>query len=228
VATSRALGYLGSRKNIVGSIGGLVGLGLGAVGFGGSWWWVLTVGLYGAGALATPPEKVNLVTSDLQTASAEAGALRADLTTLLGRLQKVSGRLPVGADDLVKQTAELLFAVLGRPDALASTPDHAYAVARAIRADLPTSLESYLQLPRWYVSGRRPGAERSAADELQKQLRLIHADAQRVAEEVYALDAQRMADHTRYLEERAAAGANDLEGPIDAPSGNPGDRTDPS
>ena len=218
MGTSRALGYLGSRKNIVGSIGGLVGLGLGAAGFGGSWWWVLTVGLYGAGALATPPEQIHLVGSELESASAEASALRADLETLLARLGKVSGRLPAGADQLVGQIAELVSAVLDRPDTLASTPDDAFAVARLIRVDLPTSLETYLQLPRWYVSGRRPGTERSAAEELQKQLQLIHADAQRVAEDVLALDARRMADHTRYLEERAASHrTSDLETRTDPP-----------
>ena len=219
---SRGLGYLGSWKNIAGSAGGLIGLGLGAAGLGGSFWWVLPIGLYAAGALVAPGQRVSLVTSDLQTASAEASAVRADLKTLLARLGKVSGRLPAGADELVKQTAELLFAVLDRPDALASTPDQAYAVARAVRVDLPTSLETYLKLPRWYVSGRRPGAERSAADELQRQLQLIHADVQRMADDVYALDAQQMADHTRYLEERAAAHRpSELDLPPEAPPAPP-------
>ncbi|MFI5956012.1 hypothetical protein [Cryptosporangium sp. NPDC051539] len=203
MGTNRFLVYLSSRKNIVGCVGGLAGLGLGAAGFGGAWWWVMAVGLYAAGALATPSERVRLVVAG--DSSEDAAAVRADLASLVKRVDAVSGRLPAGALERVRETAELLLGVLDRPAALAGVPDQAYAVSRVVRSDLPTSLESYLALPRWYGGGR-PSAE------LMKQLDLIRADTRRVAEAVYAADEQRLADHTRYLEERGDR-PNPLEGP---------------
>jgi hypothetical protein len=195
VATSRAVAYLGSRKNVVGCLGGMVGLGLGAAGFGGSWWWVLVVGLYAAGALATPPARVEFAADGSE--SLGSGAIRTDLATLLARIDATRGRLPDGAHDRIRETAALLFEILDHPDTLAGSPEQAYAVARVVRSDLPTSLATYLALPKWYAAGR-PG------DELRAQLALIQDDTRRLAEAVYAADARRLADHTRYLRDRAA------------------------
>ena len=193
--TSSTVAYLASRKNVVGSLGGLAGLGLAVAGFGGAWWWVLPVGLYAAGALAARPDRVRLAPSDRD--DAETSAIRTDLTTLLVRLDPVAARLPAGAHGAVREIAELVFEVLARPDALVRAPEQGYALTRVVRTDLPTSLETYLSLPRWYASGR-------PADDLTAQLGLIRADAQRIAEAVYAADAQRLSDHTRYLRDRAA------------------------
>ncbi|SHN48124.1 hypothetical protein [Cryptosporangium aurantiacum] len=201
MGTSRAVAFLGSRKNIVGCAGGLAGLGAAVAGFGGAWWWVLPVGLYAAGVLATPPARVRLVASGPDAAD-EAGAIRRDLSTLLARLDPLAGRLPDGAHAAVRDVAALLFELLDRPDALAAAPDQAYGVTRVVRSDLPISLETYLALPRWYGSGQ-------PADDLAAQLELIRADVERIAAAVYAADAQRLTDHTRYLRDRV----NRLEQP---------------
>lgn len=209
--TSSAVAYLASRKNVVGCLGGLAGLGLAVAGFGGAWWWVLPVGLYSAGALATRPDRVQLASSGTalsgpDSAVADASAIRTDLTTLLARLEPMAARLPEGALPAVREIAELVFDVIGRPDALARAPEQSFALTRMVRTDLPTSLETYLGLPRWYASGR-------PADDLTAQLALIRADAQRIAEAVYSADAQRLSDHTRYLRDRAAdEGPSRLEG----------------
>lgn len=201
MATSRSASarfgrYLQSTKNLVGSAAGLVGLGLWGFGLTGDLLGPLVVGgLYAAGALAAPPATVSLGVDD---ARAEVTALRADLDELLTRLHGYSGRLPVGAAQRLDVVGERLRAVLDRPDLLTGMPDQLHAVHRTIHSDLPTSFESYLNLPRWFGSGRG----RPAGAELLAQLDLIAAGVTRTAEQVFAVEAQRMTDHTRYLADR--------------------------
>ncbi|GAA0655946.1 hypothetical protein GCM10010193_02980 [Kitasatospora atroaurantiaca] len=54
MATSRALEYLESPRNLVGCAAGAVGLGLHFAGLAGPWWPGVVAGLYGAGALLVP------------------------------------------------------------------------------------------------------------------------------------------------------------------------------
>lgn len=55
---SRLLDYLGSTRNIVGSVAGLVALGATVpTGVSGEWWPVVVGGVYGIGALLTPGPK---------------------------------------------------------------------------------------------------------------------------------------------------------------------------
>jgi len=54
VATSRALEYLESPRNLVGCAAGAAGLGLHFAGLAGPWWPGVVAGLYGAGALLVP------------------------------------------------------------------------------------------------------------------------------------------------------------------------------
>ena len=66
MATSR---YLGSTRNIVGCLGGLLGLGLYFAGLAGPFWPTVVAALYAAGALLAPPDRVVLVTDPTEEAS---------------------------------------------------------------------------------------------------------------------------------------------------------------
>jgi hypothetical protein len=196
VATSNRLGrYLGSVKNLIGCAGGLVGLGLHFAGVAGPYWPLVVAGLYGAGALVAPPEKVSLVIDDTV---AETGRLRADLDGLVARVR--SHRPPAEAVDHLEEIASMLRDLLGRTDLLSS--GSLYEITRAIRTDLPAGFETYLNLPRWYAA--RHGEE--AVGELVTQLGLIAASVARTAEEVYATETRRMRDHTTYLRDRERSG----------------------
>ncbi|MCO5999017.1 hypothetical protein [Actinoallomurus rhizosphaericola] len=193
--SDRLVRYLGSTKNLVGSAGGLAGLGLHFAGLAGPYWPLIVVGLYGAGALAAPPQRVTLVIDDTV---AQTGRLRADLDGLVARAGE--HRLPAEARERVDVIASVLRDVLLRSDVLSDSPDLMYEVSRAVRTDLPTSLETYLNLPRWYAV-RRTG-HGTAGEELIAQLDLITASVTRTAEAVYDADHRRMRDHTRYLRDR--------------------------
>ena len=182
--------YLASWKNLAGCTAGLIGLLLHFAGLAGSYWVVVVIGLYGVGALAAPPERITLVTDPEE----EAGALRGELDALEERVRGL--RVPDEVPPKLAGIAEVLRGMLDRPRALRADPDALHAVTRLVGTDLPLSVQTYLNLPWWYAAARGSGAE------LVRQLDLLHADAVRTAERFHSADAQRQADHTRYLEDR--------------------------
>ncbi|GAA0989095.1 hypothetical protein GCM10009555_072300 [Acrocarpospora macrocephala] len=197
MATSnRVLTYLGSTKNIVGSILALIGVGLVFAGVAGAFWPVVVAGLYGIGALLAPPDRTRVVLSHAEVETAE---LRADLDTLLAGLP---GRFP---DDVLRQAYELgglLKEVLDRAEVLTTAPDQLHVVSQTIRDYLPTSLNAYANLP---VS-RRPAAHA----ELLGQLELLRAGLGRVADAVYQGDEQALKAQSRFLQDRFGGSELDL------------------
>jgi hypothetical protein len=191
VAISR---YLGSTRNIVGCVGGLLGLGLYFAGAAGVYWPAVVVGLYAAGALLAPPDRVVLVTDPTE----EASRLRRDLDALVARV--AAGRVPLGVAPRLDRVADVLRGLLDRPRELRADPDALHAATRVIGTDLPLSVQNYLNLPWWYAAAKQADAE------LLRQLDLIEADVVRTAERFHDVDAQRQADHTRYLEDRDREG----------------------
>ncbi|MFI7119474.1 hypothetical protein [Amycolatopsis sp. NPDC049868] len=197
------IGYLGSTKNLAGCVGGLIGLALYLTGVVGGLWPLVVAGLYAVFALLAPPERVRLVPAD---AAAEAGQLRADLESLVGKVTERAQRMPESSVDGVRRIAEVLDDLLSRPERWAANPDVQHAVTRLARTDLPLSVETYLNLPWWFAAKRRAAGEASAADELLTQLALLETEVHRIAERFYAGDVHRQADHTRYLRERGESG----------------------
>jgi len=191
VAISR---YLGSTRNIVGCLGGLLGLGLYFAGLAGPFWPTVVAALYAAGALLAPPDRVVLVTDPTE----EASRLRRDLDALVDRV--AHSRVPLGVEPRLERVADVLRGLLDRPRELRADPDALHTATRVIGTDLPLSVQNFLNLPWWYVAAKKSDAE------LLRQLDLIEADVVRTAERFHDADAQRQADHTRYLEDRDREG----------------------
>jgi hypothetical protein len=206
VATSdRILSYLGSTRNIVGSALALGGLGLHFLGLAGSLWPVVVAGLYGVGALLTPPDRVRLTISH---AEVETRALRDDLDALVAKVSPP--RFPVDVVAKVGDLAAILRGVLARAEALTSAPDHLHVVSQAVRDYLPTSLEAYANLPRSYALTRRGSRERSAHEELMAQLGLLESGLSAIADAVYQGDEQALRDQGRFLRDRFGGSSLDL------------------
>jgi hypothetical protein len=186
------LRYLGSTKNLAGCAGGIIGLGLHLAGVAGSYWLFVVAGLYGFGALVAPPDRVTLVTDPEQ----EAAQLARQLDSLVARVHGFGSRVPADVLPRLGRISEVLRGMLDRPRELRADPDALHAVTRLIGTDLPLSVQSYLNLPWWYAAAKQADAE------LVRQLGLLETDAIRTAERFHATDAQRQADHTRYLEDR--------------------------
>lgn len=192
--------YLGSTKNLVGCVGGLLGLGLHFVGVGGDYWLGVVAGLYAAGALAGPPEPVRLVAPE---PAEEAESLLRGLDALVARVRGLGNRMPADAVERLDRIAEVLCALLARPAELSASPDSLHAVARIAATDLPLAVQTFLNMPWWYAVTRRVASEPSAADRLLTQLDLLEQEAKAIAEEFYEADARRQEDQLRYLRDRA-------------------------
>ncbi|WP_214103034.1 hypothetical protein [Acrocarpospora catenulata] len=197
MATSnRVLAYLGSPRNIVGSILGLIGVGLVFLGVAGAYWPVVVFGLYGVGALLAPAGRTRVVISHAELETAE---LREDLDRLVAG---VPGAYPADVTAKVSALAELLRDVLKRAEVLTASPDQLHVVAQAIRDYLPTSLAAYQNLP--------PARRVAAHPELLAQLDTLAAGLGRVADAVYQGDEQALRAHGRFLQDRFGGSELDL------------------
>ncbi len=200
MATSRASGvlkYLESKKNLAGSACGLAGLALTLAGVAGAYWPVVVAGLYGAGALIAPPERTAPPPFDPRE---ELGVLREDLGRLRAYVSEVE--LPSGAEETLAELLELYGALLEPgwvADVLVTEPEAVHAVSRAVRQDVPESVDAYNRT-RWW-SRMTPGGE-SPERHLERQLGLLREEAQRVTAGLHEVEARRQQTHTAYLEER--------------------------
>jgi hypothetical protein len=204
VATSRQrlLRYLYSNKNLVGSAGGLVGLGLFFTGVVGELWPLVVAGLYGAGALATPPNR----TFDLRSGLDPGNLNRA----MAEQVRRIQGRVPDDVLAAVQRIHGQIREVLDRRSALPPGSPDAFAVERTALDYLPTALESYLNLPRGYANRVPVSRGRSARQVLLDQLTLLEAKLGEVLEAVAKGDTDRLLAHGRFLEDRFGASELDV------------------
>lgn len=191
--------YLGSTRNLIGCLGGLLGVLLHLAGVVGSYWLLVVAALYAAGALIAPPERVRLVPTDPTT---EATRLRADLGTLLAQVDSQAGRMPDPAVERVRRIGTVLTDMLGRPAELAADPDTLHGIIRLARTDLPLSVQTYLNLPHWFTLTRKVSGHATPAEELLTQLTLLESEADTLAAAFYSTDLKHQSDHTRYLRDR--------------------------
>jgi hypothetical protein len=203
--SGRVLAYAASTRNIVGCALALAGVVLVFFGVAGAFWPIVVAGLYGVGALLAPADRVSLTISH---AEVESRRLRADLETLLAKVDR--NRFPEDVVAKVDALAEVVRDILRRADALTSSPDHLHIVSQTIRDYLPSSLETYANLPRSYALTRRGERQRSAHEELLAQLDLLDTQLRKVAESVYRGDEQALRDQGRFLQDRFGGSGLDL------------------
>ncbi|MFC9285855.1 hypothetical protein [Streptomyces sp. NPDC057052] len=199
MATSRFVGYLESRKNIAGSGCGLAGLVLTFTGVAGPYWPVVVVGLYGAGALIAPPERP--APPDFPDPSAQLDEVRGDFRRLRAYLADVE--LPPAAAGRLTELTELLAALLDPgwvTEILAQDPEAVHALSRAVRQDVPEAVDTFVRT-RWWTR-LAPGQE-PPERHLERQLALLHEEAERLAAGLRETEARRQESHTRYLEDRS-------------------------
>ena len=199
MATSNGfLRFLDSRKNIAGCACGLLGLVLTFTGLAGAYWPVVVVGLYGAGALIAPPERPPL--PDFPDPSAQLDELRGDFEKLRGYLTNVE--LPPAASGRLTELTELLAALLDPgwvAGVLAQDPEGVHSLSRAVRQDIPEAVDTFVRT-RWWT--RLTQGQEPPERHLERQLTLLHEEADRLAAGLREVEARRQESHTRYLEDR--------------------------
>ena len=190
--------YLESRKNLVGSAGGIAGLALTFTGLAGAYWPAVVLGLYGAGALIAPPERPPL--PDFPDPSAQLDELRGDFGKLREYLDGIE--LPPAAAGRLTELTELLAALLDPgwvAAVLAQDPEGVHAVSRAVRQDIPEAVDTFVRT-RWWT--RLTAGTEPPERHLERQLALLHQESERLATQLRETEARRQESHTRYLEDR--------------------------
>ncbi|MFJ1618339.1 MULTISPECIES: hypothetical protein [unclassified Streptomyces] len=196
------MAYVESRKNLAGSACGIAGLVLTFTGLAGAYWPVVVVGLYGAGALIAPPERP--AAPDFPDPSSQLEALRADFQTLRAYLDEVE--LPPAASGRLTELTEVLDGLLAPgwvSKALATDPEGIHALSRAVHQDIPESVDTFVRT-RWWTR-IAPGTE-PPERHLERQLELLHREAEELAAGLREAEARRQQTHTRYLEDRGRNG----------------------
>ena len=190
--------YLGSRKNIAGMAGALVGAGLHLAGVIGDIWPVVAVGLYGVGALIGPSDPLR----DPPPEPRLTDTLRSEAAALLARVQAQAGALPSGTFADVDRIVGAVRLALDRLDQDAdqetdriAAPERLADAAEILRIELPLCLDTYL--------GRAPSTpEEPAARELGAQLKLVVARADRLVAQVPDIHVRRAEELTREMRRR--------------------------
>lgn len=206
--SSRFGRWLESGKNIVGSLLAVVAIILEVTVGLGAFWPVIVVAAYAVGALVWPRDRLNLTLALGESASAD------DLKAQLGQLRKTmtsqSSRL---GSDVVKPLGDLLGVldeVVSKWDDLLVAPDQSHVVQQMIVDYLPTSLQTYLNIPATYALTARVAGKKSAHDELLDQLALLMTEATKIRAAVYSKDLDALGDQSRFLQEKFGKSSLDL------------------
>jgi hypothetical protein len=196
VRGGRVLLYLYSTRNIVGLALGLVGLALFFAGVIGALWPLVVVALYLIGVLVAPGRRAY----DLQDVF-DAKDVRKALDTLLRRIH---GRVPTDVEAKVQGIARTIEGILPRAGQLSGGSEQLFILERTATEYLPTSLESYLNLPRVYATVQPVKGGKTAKQLLVEQLDLLQQQMDEVADAVAKSDVNRLLAQGRFLEERFA------------------------
>lgn len=200
MATNKAVPYFHSNRNRVGMVGAIVGVVLMLTGVAGVYWPVVVVGLYFAGVLVTPPDRVSLVGEDPHVS---ASRLPGAFGSLLATVSSNSSRIPESALGRIGDIERTLENMLSRPgDVVARRDDILVDLQRLIQTDLPLAVQTYLNMPWWFAAVKHVSAERSASEELNRQLDLLAKEAEAVAGRFHQHDLNQQTDHGGYLDER--------------------------
>jgi hypothetical protein len=200
----RLFQYLYSTKNLVGCLLALVGILLHVIGVIGALWPVIVVGLYLIGVLVAPG------TTSIKLRGFDPNDVRKALER---EVFMVSGRLPPDVMARVQSIQQIILGILPRTGVLPPGSPELYIVQRTATEYLPTTLESYLNLPPIYATLHPVQQGKTSKQVVLDQLSLLESKMSEVAEDVHRYDADRLLANGRFLEERFGRSALSLEPP---------------
>jgi hypothetical protein len=192
----RILLYLYSTPNIVGAILGILGLLLYFIGLIGSYWFLIVVGLYGIGVLATPKR------SAVELKLRNELSLEEIRNELRGLVLKIKNRVPNEIYTKVISITNSILEILPKIVDLNSSDYNIYTIRQTALEYLPETLENYLKLPAAYA-GLHPLKDGKAAKQLLiEQLDILDKEMKDIVQDFYNNDTNRLVAHGRFLEEK--------------------------
>lgn len=192
--------WVGSSKNILGGVLAVAAIGAQLV-FGlGPLWPLVVVASYGVGALVAPRERVDLRLGLGEGAS--AADLAEQLKTLRRAMKGQARRLEDDANAILGRILDSLDDIVAKWDDLAGAPDQRHVVERMIVDYLPTSIQTFVNLPRTFALSSRVEGRKSAHDELIEQLTILEAESDRIRTALYSRAVDALSDQSRFLREK--------------------------
>jgi hypothetical protein len=190
----RLIRYVLSTKNIVGSIAALGGLVLLFTGMIRAPWPLLVVALYVVGVLVAPGNKE----IELSTGF-DANDVKLALDT---QVRLITGKVPPEVMAKVLKIRQIIFGILPRSGNLPPGSPELFVVERTASDYLPTSLETYLRLPRAYATLHALQDGKTPKEILLDQLTLLESKMNEVADDLHRNDSDRLLANGRFLQER--------------------------
>lgn len=192
----RALLFLYSTRNLVGSALALLGLGLFFFGVIDDWWLPIVVGLYAAGWLAVPADR-NL---EIQVRNE---VTQANLTQSVEELLKETrGKLPHEAVERLQKIRETVVALAPKLFSGGMAMHYAISLVNAVTRDLPETVRNYLNLPTAFATLHVVENGKTCKQLLIEQLDFLNTQLAKIAENVYKDDAEALVVNGKFLEEK--------------------------
>ena len=199
--------WVASSKNILGSVLAVAALGAQVV-FGlGPLWPLVVAASYGVGALVAPRDKVNLRLG--LGAGATADELAEQLRLLRRSIKGEARRLEDDANAVLLRILDNLDQIVARWGDLDAAPDQKHVVEQMIVDYLPTSLQTFLNLPRTFALSTRVEGKKTAHEELMDQLAILETESDRIRTALYTRDLDALSDQSRFLRDKF--GRSELE-----------------
>jgi hypothetical protein len=191
--------YFWSRKNQVGMLGAIVGVGLGVAGVvsGGLLLPLVPIGLYGAGALLMPNRKADQLLLD---DTSDTRAVQRELDRLVITARE---KLEPDLAQLVEQVETTVDEIFKRSGAQ-SASEALYVVRRTASNYLPLAVNQYLALPATYRTTHRglKGDQNTPHEELQQQLTIMDEKMQQILEAILDGDATKLRQRGQFLRQK--------------------------
>jgi hypothetical protein len=211
----RAAGYLGSKKNITGSVlaGGGLALALtGVIAF--PLWLPVVAALYGIGALVAPSDKKKGgAGGDGSSGSFDRQGVVDSLAALQ---QEMHGKVPADIEAKVRNITASIQSVLPKAGRLSGGSQHLFVLQRTATDYLPTTVHSYLDLPREYAETHPIDQGKTAHQLVSEQLDVLSAQMNDVVEAANRGDVDALLAQGRFLDEKFGRQALSIEGPSQA------------
>ena len=191
------MGFVSSRRHIVGSLLALVGVCACLSGIADQYWLIVVGALYVVGYFATPRPAA---AATMAAVPRSPDAIASFLASLVERVRReVEPTLLARVLNVVTSINEVL-PVLAR--GTMQMDDTSFAVRQIATEYLPTALDAYLAIPRRDRMRRRNREERTPHEILQEQLVVLDEKMRDVVLSVQRNDLQSVFDNGRFLKSR--------------------------
>ena len=192
----RLMLFLYSTPNIIGSALGIVGLLLFFLGIIHNFWFLIVVGLYGIGVLATPHSPTYELSLKNQLTVDD---IRQELDDLV---RKIQGKVPKEIMDLVLSIKTSIFEVLPQIVDLSSGDQNIYLIKQTALDYLPATLQNYMNLPPAYASLHPVQDGKTPKQLLIEQITLLDDKMKEVVQAINNNDTQKLLVQGQFLKDK--------------------------